>query len=83
MLAIEGVNSSGINLAWLVNLNLGEHFRPAHLPAEPDLYGKAFEYSLKYPDLSLGWRRFYHFEESAVHHHYLTVQIKFSSDQDQ
>ncbi|MFN8245710.1 MAG: porin family protein [Ferruginibacter sp.] len=50
VLAIEGVNSSGIQLAWLVNMRLGEHFDLRTYPLNLIFTEKAFEYSLKYPD---------------------------------
>jgi hypothetical protein len=43
---IESINSSGINLAWLVNLNLSEHFDIRTYPLNLTFSEKAFEYSL-------------------------------------
>ncbi len=51
---IESINSTGINLAWLVNLNLSEHFDIRTYPLNLTFSEKAFEYTLKYPDLPAG-----------------------------
>ena len=50
VLAIESVNSTGINLAWLVNLRLSDHFAIRTYPLNLIFTEKAFQYSLKYPD---------------------------------
>jgi hypothetical protein len=50
-MSIESINSTGINLAWLVNLRLGEHFDLRTYPLNLTFSEKAFEYNLKYPDL--------------------------------
>ncbi|MFM2358586.1 MAG: hypothetical protein RLY16_579 [Bacteroidota bacterium] len=51
VMSIESINSTGINLAWLVNLRLGEHFDLRTYPLNLTFSEKAFEYNLKYPDL--------------------------------
>jgi Outer membrane protein beta-barrel domain len=51
IMAIESINSTGINLAWLVNLNLGPHFDIRTYPLNLTFSEKAFEYALTYPDL--------------------------------
>ncbi len=43
---IESVNSTGINLAWLVNLNLSPHFDIRAYPLNLTFSEKAFEYTL-------------------------------------
>jgi len=45
--AIESINSTGINLAWLVNLNFNEHWDLRTYPLNLTFSEKAFEYSLK------------------------------------
>jgi hypothetical protein len=51
---IESINSSGINLAWLVNLRLGEHFDLRTYPLDLVFTEKAFEYSLRKPETAAG-----------------------------
>lgn len=43
---IESVNNTGINLAWLVNLNLSEHWDVRVYPLNLTFTEKAFEYSM-------------------------------------
>ncbi len=50
---IESINSTGINLAGLVNLRLGEHFDLRGYPLDLIFTEKAFQYTLKTPDRSL------------------------------
>ena len=76
---IESINSSGINLAWLVNFRLSNHFALRTYPLNLTFSEKAFEYALKYPDEIDG--------ESAITLKKvqsitlsLPVQIKFTSD---
>lgn len=79
VLAIESVNSTGINLAWLVNLRLNDHFDIRTYPLNLIFTEKAFQYSLKYPDKSLK-------EDSITTKKVqgitlaFPVQLKFSSD---
>ncbi len=51
VLGIESLQSSGINLGWLVNMNIGEHFDLRTYPVDLVFTEKAFEYHLKYPDV--------------------------------
>jgi len=44
--AIESINSTGINLAWLVNLNLSEHWDIRAYPLNLTFTEKAFEYRM-------------------------------------
>src|SRR6478672_5163343 len=53
VLAIESVNSTGINLAWLVDLRLNDHFDVRTYPLNLIFTEKAFQYSLKYPNKPL------------------------------
>jgi len=78
VMAVESLNSSGINLAWLVNMNLSEHFDLRTTPVNLTFTEKVFEYNLTYPDGP---------DEHAVTQKKLQsitltlpVQIKFSSD---
>lgn len=54
VLVIESVNSTGLNLAWLVNLNLSPHFDIRTYPLNLTFSEKAFEYQLAYPDIPAG-----------------------------
>jgi Outer membrane protein beta-barrel domain len=75
---IESINSTGLNLAWLVDFRLGEHFNIRTFPLNLTFTEKAFEYSLPRPDPV---------DESAVIVKKvqsisltLPIQLKFSSD---
>lgn len=76
---VESINSTGINLAWMVNFRLSEHFDLRTYPVNLTFTEKAFEYNLTYPDGPAG--------ETAVTQKKvqsisltLPVQIKFTSD---
>lgn len=47
---VESINSTGINLAWLVNMRLGEHLDLRTYPLDLVFTEKAFEYKLSKPD---------------------------------
>jgi hypothetical protein len=77
VMVVESLNSTGLNLAWLVNFRLGEHFDLRTYPLNLTFTEKAFQYNIKYPD----------FGESPVETKKiqsislaLPVQLKFSSD---
>jgi hypothetical protein len=46
---VESINSSGINLAWLVNFRISEHFDLRMHPLDLTFTEKAFLYDEKYP----------------------------------
>ncbi len=48
---IESVNSTGLNLAWLVNVRLGGHLDLRLYPANLVFTEKAFQYTLLKPDI--------------------------------
>jgi hypothetical protein len=79
VMAVESINSSGINLAWLVDKRLSEHFNIRTFPLNLTFTEKAFEYSLKYFDRPGG-------EDSITIKKVqsisltLPLQLKFSSD---
>ena len=79
VMVIESINSSGINLAWLVNKNINEHFDIRTYPLDLTFTEKAFEYHLTHPDIPGG-------EDSITIKKVqsisltLPLQIKFSSD---
>jgi Outer membrane protein beta-barrel domain len=76
---IESINSTGLSLAGLVNLRLGNHFDLRAYPLDLVFTEKAFQYTLKTPDLvekedSITVKKVQGI--SLV----FPVQIKFSSD---
>jgi len=79
VMVVESINSTGLNLAWLVDKRLSEHFNLRTFPLDLTFTEKAFEYNLKYPDRPGG-------EDSItikkVQSISLTfpLQLKFSSD---
>lgn len=79
VLGIESLQSSGINLGWLVNMNIGEHFDLRTYPIDLVFTEKAFEYHLKYPDAFLKEDSFTTKKVQGVTLA-LPLQLKFSSD---
>jgi hypothetical protein len=76
---VESINSTGLNLAWLVNFRLGEHFDIRTYPLNLTFTEKAFEYKLTPDGIGFGER------ETEVKRIQsislaLPVQLKFSSD---
>ena len=79
VLSVESLQSNGINLAWLVNMRLGEHFDFSTYPLDLIFTEKAFQYRLKYPEPfstegTLVTRKIQGITLT------LPMQIKFSSD---
>lgn len=79
VMVVESINSTGINLAWLVNMRLGQHFDLRTYPLNLVFTEKAFQYHLRFPDRPGG-------EDSITTKKVqgitlaLPLQIKFSSD---
>ncbi len=79
VMVVESINSTGLNLAWLVDKRLSEHFNIRTYPLNLTFTEKAFEYTLKYPDKPGG-------EDSITIKKVqsisltLPLQLKFSSD---
>lgn len=79
VMVVESINSTGINLAWLVNKRLSNHFDLRTYPLNLTFTEKAFQYHLKYPDKPAG-------EDSVSIRKIqgitlaLPLQLKFSSD---
>jgi hypothetical protein len=71
---IESINNSGINLAWLVNMRMNEHFDLRLHPLDLTFSEKTFQYTENYSDTS--------FIEKKVSSITLAfpIQVKFSSD---
>lgn len=76
---IESLNSTGINLAWLVNLNLSPHFDIRTFPLNLTFSEKAFQYALTYPDAPAGENPLTIKKVQSITLS-LPVQVKFSSD---
>jgi len=79
VMAVESINSTGLNLAWLVNLRLGQHLDLRAYPLNLTFSEKVFEYRLKYPDRvdgedSLTLKKIQSISLT------LPVHLKFSSD---
>lgn len=76
---VESINSTGLNLAWMVNLRLSNHFDIRTTPLNLTFTEKAFEYNLTYPDKPAG-------EDSITRKKVQSIsltlpfQLKFSSD---
>ncbi len=47
---VESINSTGLNLAWLVSFRLSDHFNLRTYPLNLTFTEKAFEYNIKYPE---------------------------------
>ena len=79
VMVVESINSSGLNLAWLVEKRLNDHFSLRTFPLNLTFTEKAFQYVLKYPDRPGG-------EDSLTTKKVQSIsltfplQIKFSSD---
>jgi hypothetical protein len=79
VMVVESVNSTGLNLAWLVNLNLSEHFDIRTFPLNLTFSEKVFQYHLKYPDKPAGEDSITDKKVSSISLT-LPIQLKFSSD---
>ena len=79
VMVVESINSTGLNLAWLVEKRLNDHFAIRTFPLNLTFTEKAFQYNLTYPDRPGG-------EDSVTTKKVqsisltLPIQIKFSSD---
>lgn len=76
---IESISSTGINLAWLVNFRLGEHFDVKTYPLNLVFTEKEFLYELKYPDKPAG-EDFVTRKKIQGITLALPIQLKFTSD---
>ncbi|MDB5275233.1 MAG: putative protein-translocating porin PorT [Ferruginibacter sp.] len=79
VLAIESINSTGLNLGWLVDIPLSDHFDVRTYPLDLTFSEKAFEYSLAYPDVPGGESKLTIKKVQSITMS-LPVQIKFTSD---
>ncbi len=76
---IESINSMGINLAWLVNINLNEHWDIRTYPLNLTFSEKSFEYTMKKFDPLLGEGQLTEKKVQSITLS-LPILIKFSSD---
>lgn len=76
---VESVNSTGINLAWLVNFRLNNHFDLRTFPVNLTFVERNFLYNLKYPDRPAGEDSVTEVKTQSITLS-VPVQIKFSSD---
>jgi Outer membrane protein beta-barrel domain len=79
ILTIESINSTGLNLAWLVDFRLGNHFNLRTYPLNLTFTEKAFEYGLPTPDFIDG-ENFITTKKVQSISLTLPIQLKFSSD---
>ncbi len=79
IMVVESINSTGLNLAWLVNLNLSEHFDLRTYPLNLTFSERAFEYALTYPDYMADEKPITFKKVQSISLS-LPIQIKFSSD---
>jgi hypothetical protein len=79
VLSIESINSSGFNMAVLINKRLGEHFNLRTTIFDLTFEQRTFEYNLKYPDRLGGEDTI---TKKGIESIYGTfpIQIKFTSD---
>ena len=76
---IESVNSTGVSLAWLVNVRLGQHFDLRTYPVNLTFTERNFLYNLNFPDNAAG-ENFTTEKKTQSISLSIPVQIKFSSD---
>lgn len=76
---IESVNSTGVSLAWLVNIRLGKHFDLRTYPVNLTFTERNFLYNLSYPDIPAG-EDFVTEKKTQSISLSIPVQIKFSSE---
>ena len=79
VMVVESINSTGLNLAWLVDIRLSNHFNIRTYPVDLTFTEKAFEYNLTYPDIPGGEEKVTQKKIQSISLT-LPVQIKFSSD---
>ncbi len=79
VMGIESINSSGLSLGWMVNLNLDDHFDIRTYPVNLTFSETAFQYSLLYPDIPAGESTLTTKKIQSITLS-LPLQLKFSSD---
>lgn len=76
---VESVNSTGVSLAWLVNIRLSNHFDIRTYPVDLTFTERNFLYNLSYPDRPAG-EDFVTEKKTQSISLSIPVQLKFSSD---
>ena len=76
---IESVNSTGVSLAWLVNIRLSNHFDIRTYPVNLTFTERNFLYNLNYPDKPAGEDSITEKKTQSISLS-IPLQIKFSSD---
>lgn len=76
---IESVNSTGVSLAWLVNLRLSNHFDLRTHPVNLTFTERNFLYNLKYPDRPAGEDSITEKKTQSISLS-IPVMLKFTSD---
>ena len=76
---IESINSSGLSLGWMVNLNLDDHFDLRTYPVNLTFSETAFQYTLLYPDIPAGESTLTTQKIQSITMSW-PIQLKFSSD---
>lgn len=79
VMVVESINSTGLNLAWLVDKRISNHFNLRTYPLNLTFTEKAFEYNLKYPDV-IGGESEKTIKKVQSISLALPIQLKFSSD---
>ncbi len=79
IMVIESINSTGINLAWLVNIRMSEHFDIRTFPVNLTFTEKNFQYNLPTPDSPEG-ESFVTQKKIQSISLSLPIQLKFTSD---
>ena len=79
IMVIESINSTGVNLAWLVNIRMSEHFDIRTFPVNLTFTEKNFQYNLPTPDSPEG-EIFVTYKKIQSISLSLPIQLKFTSD---
>lgn len=79
IMVIESINSTGVNLAWLVNIRLSDHFDLRTFPVNLTFTEKNFQYNLPTPDSPEG-ESFVTQKKIQSISLSLPIQLKFTSD---
>lgn len=79
IMVIESINSTGVNLAWLVNIRMSEHFDIRTFPVNLTFTEKNFQYNLPTPDSPEG-ESFVTQKKIQSISLSLPIQLKFTSD---
>jgi hypothetical protein len=79
VLDVESLNSTGLNLAWLVNYNISDHFDFRTYPLDLTFSQRTFQYALRYPNIPAGETAITSKDVQSITLS-VPIQIMFSSD---